>query len=294
VFLLYAGQDGYAFLDERLYVHESWFEAEAFERWQACGIPDEAVFRTEPELALEMIREVFRRAELPFRWITADERFGQNPGFLQGISALGKWYLVEAPADTRFWSHRPRIESPGRGLLGRPRLHPRVAKTAPPPQAIRDLAARLPASAWRCYLIKEGGKGPMRADFVFLRLVTIRDQLPGPRVWVILRRSLTAPHEIKYYLSNAPVTCALAEFVRVSGMRWPIETALEEGKGEVGMDHYETRTWLGWHHHMAHTFMAQLFLTHLRLVFKKKPSTHHCPSPPINSPSHRRRLPSFA
>ena len=134
----------------------------------------------------------------------------------------------------------------------------------------------------------------MLADFAFLRLVTIRDQLPGPRVWVILRRSLTTPGEVKSYISNAPVACAHAEFVRVSGMRWPVETALEEGKGEVGMDHYETRTWLGWHHHMAQTFMAQLFLIHLRLMFKKKSGAHHCSSPPISSSSHRRRLPSFA
>jgi SRSO17 transposase len=58
--------------------------------------------------------------------------------------------------------------------------------------------------------------------------------------------------------------------VRVSGLRWPVETALEEGKGEAGMDQYETRTWVGWHHHMAHTFIAHLFLAYLRLLFEKR------------------------
>lgn len=293
-FLVYASQHGHAFLDERLYVPESWFEAEAHERWLTCGIPDDTVFRTEPGLALDMIGGLVARAVVPFRWVTADEPFGQNPAFLQGISALGKWYLVEVPADTRFWSRRPQVEPPGRGLLGRPRLSPRVVKTAPPPQAVRDVAARLPPSAWTRHLIKEGGKGPRRADFAFRRMVTVQDKLPGSRVWVILRRSVTDPREVKYYISNAPTTCAPTDFVQVSGMRWPIETALEEGKGEVGMDHYETRTWSGWHHHMAQTFLAHLFLMRLRLVFKKKPRPYDGPGPTVSGPGHRRRLPAFA
>jgi hypothetical protein len=74
---------------------------------------------------------------------------------------------------------------------------------------------------------------------------------------------------LKFYLSNAPSHYSTQELIRVSGLRWPIETALEEAKGEVGMDHYETRTWLGWHHHMFQTFMAHLFLIRLRLLFKK-------------------------
>ncbi len=93
---------------------------------------------------------------------------------------------------------------------------------------------------------------------------------------------------IKYYFSNAPADTLLMEFVRMSGMRWPIETALEEAKGEVGLDHYacthrqvrcETRTWQGWHHHMLQSFLAHLFLMRLRLLFQKKalPSRPHKP-----------------
>jgi hypothetical protein len=74
---------------------------------------------------------------------------------------------------------------------------------------------------------------------------------------------------LKFYLSNAPANCPTADLIRVSGLRWPIETSFKESKGEVGMDHYELRTWLGWHHHMLQTFMAHLFLVRLRLVFKK-------------------------
>src|SRR5258708_9411360 len=72
-------------------------------------------------------------------------------------------------------------------------------------------------------------------------------------------------------------------------MRWPIETAFEEGKGEVGMDHYETRTWCGWHHHMAQTFLAHFFLVHVRLMHKKSTSSDHGPSPTAGGPRHRTR-----
>jgi SRSO17 transposase len=269
VFAVYATRRGYTFLDERLYVHQSWFGDDHRARWQACGIPDALRFRTEPELALEMVGELVAHAEVPFGWVTADERFGQNPGFLDGVAELGKWYLAEVPADTRVWLKAPPIEPPGCGPLGRPRTRPRIAQSAPPPQAVRDLCASLPATRWTRHTIKEGAKGELVAEFAFVRATTVRAGLPGPCVWVVFRRSLTNPTETKYYHSNAPATCPASELVRVSGLRWPIETALEEAKGELGMDHYETRTWLGWHHHMAHTFMAHGFLTHLRLVFEK-------------------------
>ncbi len=74
--------------------------------------------------------------------------------------------------------------------------------------------------------------------------------------------------EIKFYLSNAPEDTPLVELVRVSGMRWPIETIFEESKGKVGFDHYETRSWLGWHHHMCLSFLAHHFLVQLRVKFQ--------------------------
>ena len=292
VFLLYATPQGDAFLDERLYLPQSWFEKENQSRWRASEIPNEVVFRTEPELALDMIRALTRRAVVPYQWVTADEHFGQNPAFVQGISALGKWYLVEVPADTRFWSRRPAIELPGQGLLGRPRLYPRVVRSAPAAREIREISQPLPSSAWRRYTIREGGRGPLVAEFAFRRLVIVQDKLPGERVWVILRRGLSSPETVKYYISNAPVSCSPAQFVWASGMRWPIETALEEAKGEVGMDHYETRTWRGWHHHMAQTFAAHLFLMRLRLLLKKKFGAHDRSSARPHCPSYRGRMPA--
>jgi len=98
---------------------------------------------------------------------------------------------------------------------------------------------------------------------------------------------------VKFYLSNAPTTCPPQEFVRVSGLRWPIETALEEAKGEVGMDHYETRTWAGWHHHMTLSILDHLFLIRLQRVFQKKSRADHRPSSPTDCACHRRPTGEF-
>jgi hypothetical protein len=92
-----------------------------------------------------------------------------------------------------------------------------------------------------------------------------RANLPTGELWLIIRRNLDDPSVIKYYFSNAPADTPLSEFVRISGMRWPIETIFEEAKGEVGFDHYEMRSWLGWHHHMLLVSLAHHFLVRLRI-----------------------------
>src|SRR6266511_4292768 len=108
-----------------------------------------------------------------------------------------------------------------------------------------------PQRQWTPAVIKEGAKGPLAAEFAFVRAVAVRDALPGPAVWVVLRRRGGETPELKTYLSNAPAAMPAATLVWVSGMRWPVESAILECKSELGMDHYEVRGWVGWHHHLA-------------------------------------------
>ena len=287
VFLVYASRGGYAFLDERLYLPQDWFSQESRANWSAWGIPHTLAFQTEPELGLEMIRGIVQRAVVPCQWVTCDEAYGKSPVFLEGIEALGKWYLAEVPSDTRVWLRTPALEPPGPGLLGRPRLHPRVKRTAPRPPELRELMSSLLPTYWQRRVIKEGSQGPLTAEFAFVRVTPVRNELPGPRSWAVFRRSLGPKAEVKFYLSNAPATCPGSELVRLSGMRWPVETAFEEGRGEVGMDHYQTRTWQGWHHHMTHVILAHLFLIRLRLVFQKKSRLNHGASTSSDRPGPR-------
>jgi SRSO17 transposase len=274
VFLVYASSRGHTFLDRRLYLPQTWFDEAHAARRKKCGLPEKLVFKTEPTLGLEMLKAVNQAEIVPFRWVNADEHYGMNPDFLDGVAKLEKWYFAEVPVNTRVWPEKVKILGVGKGQAGnlktgRPRSGPRVARNQPAAQEVRQLAAELPAEGWRRHTIKEGAKGPIRADFAFVRAVRKRGRRPGHEVWVIFRRSASDPTEIKYYLSNAPAEIAKTDLVRQAGLRWPVETAIEEAKSELGMDHYETRTWRGWHHHMTLTFLAHHFLVHLRLKMKK-------------------------
>jgi len=269
VFLAYAsakdGAVGCTFVDRRLYMPEAWFdEAHATARARG-GVPADLRFATEPALGLAMVRRAVERGALPVRWVLADETYGADPKFLDGVAVLGTWYFVEVPVSTRVWAGTVPVEPPGQGPRGRPRTRARAAVGTPKPQEVRDLAAALPASAWRRYPIKAGAKGEIAADFAFLRVTrTRRGGRPGPEGWAVFRRGLGDAPETKVFLTNAPAGCPKRELARVSGMRWPVEVAFAEAKGEVGMDHYEVRTWRGWHHHMTQTFLAHHFLTWVR------------------------------
>ena len=121
---------------------------------------------------------------------------------------------------------------------------------------------------WDTLRICEGEKGPIVAGFARMRVYTSADRTPASERWLLLRNDPNT--KIKYALSNAAESCPLSELVRVSQARWPIERCFQENKGELGMDHYEHRSWTAWHRHMRLNFLAQLFLVRLRLRLKKK------------------------
>jgi SRSO17 transposase len=267
VFTAYASRKGYTLLDRRLYLPEAWFDTAHRERWTKCGIPEETPFKTKPALALEMLGAAV--GPLRCRWVTCDEAFGREPDFLDGVAALQRWYFAEVSHDTRVWLIRPATAVPAASSRGRRPRKTRVVPGELAPQRVDQLAAPLPITAWQPYLIKEGSKGPLVAEFAFCRGVAVRAGLPGPDVWIVFRRALGENPELKVYLSNAPAHTPVAALVRVAGMRWPIETALEESKGGLGMDHYEVRSWLGWHHHITLCLLAHHFLVRARQQVKK-------------------------
>ena len=116
-----------------------------------------------------MLQQLVTRNTVPFRWVVVDAHFGEVPAFLDDVAALGKWYLIEVPCNTRGWLCTTTIEPPGCSAMGRPRTHPRVARQAPRPRELREFASSLPKSAWTRHVIKEGSKGPIIADSDFLQ-----------------------------------------------------------------------------------------------------------------------------
>jgi SRSO17 transposase len=269
VFVGYASRHGQTLIDRRLYLPEEWFEANSRDRWERCAIPDETAFRTKPQLAAEMIEKLHARGVLPLRWVTCDEAFSDSHDFLKGLERAELVYVADVAVDTLVWLQRPQTEVPPAKATGRPPRRERVVEGAERPIRVDVLAAELPCGAWRTYEVKAGEKGPIRARFAFVRAVAARGGLPGPDVWVVFRRSLSDPPELKVFLSNAPADTRKQDLVRVSGMRWPIETCFEEAKGSLGLAEYQTRSWRGWHHHMTLVILAHHFVVRLRLRHKK-------------------------
>jgi len=270
-FAAYASRKGYTLLDRRLYLPEKWFDDDYRERWEKCGIPDDTTFKTEPELALDMLRSITTEGSLRFRWVTCDETYGKDPAFLDRVADLERWYFAEVPHSTRVWETQPKTAVPEWKGRGRRPTKEQLVTGEPAPQRVDEYAATIPKDEWKAYLIKEGSKGPMVAEFAFRRVIVVRDELPGPEVWLVLRRSLEEEPELKTYLSNASADTPYTALVRVAGMRWPVETALEDGKDNLGMDEYMVRSWIGWHHHMMLCILAHHFLVRVQKRLKRGP-----------------------
>lgn len=270
VYLGYVSRKGYSLLEGQLFMPESWFDEAHAEQRAACGVPADLNVKTKPEIGLDLLKRAVVRGSLPFRWVAADELYGDSPAFRDGVADLDKWYFTEIKCSTLIWEARPEVYLPAWQGRGRRPIRLRLRNEKERPVRSADLVSILPKEAWSRATLKEGRKGPIVCDFAFLRLLEARANLPGPEVWLIIRRNLDDPAVVKFYFSNAPAETPLIEFVRVSGMRWPIEIIFEEDKGEIGLDHYETRSWRGWHHHMLLVALAHHFLVRLRARFHEK------------------------
>ena len=255
VFVNYRSAAGHTLIDRRLFLPEEW--ATDFPRRAEAGVPEDVVFRTKPELALEMVQQAVQRG-LPFRWVTADSVYGDSPTFVQGVRGLGKWYVADTSADARVWLTEPVIVPAGtKGPRGRATSQPRVVTK---PERVDEVVARLPAKAWKRLVVAEGSQGPRMYEYACLEVWFSEEGLPSGRERLLVRRSLGQQPELKYHRSNAPAEVPLERLAQVRGSHWSVEQGFEAAKGECGLDEYETRGWVGWHHHTALSLLALWFL----------------------------------
>lgn len=202
VYLGYASRKGYSLIEERLFMPNVWFEDAHAERRKACGVPQDLAFQSKPEIGLELLKKAIERGSLPFQWVAADALYGDSPAFRDGVAELNKWYFTEVKGSTQVWTSHPEVYVPRRKKgRGRPPTRLRLRSSKNHPLRADKLAARIPNEAWTRATIKEGSQGPLFCDFAFLRLNESRRSLPGPEVWLILRRNLDDPSVIKYYYS---------------------------------------------------------------------------------------------
>jgi SRSO17 transposase len=263
VFLCYSSPKGHALLDCRLYLPKCWCEPEFEARRKQCHIPKETTFQTKLELALELIQPLLKGQQFGGCWITCDCSFGNNEGFLEQLPK-DFYYLAEIACTRKVW-----VKATG--------SHPKLEQEG---CTVEQLLQAKHLLNWQTHRIAEGEKGPLVAAFARLRVYLSADRTPESERWLLLRNDANC--KLKYALSNAPAETTMKELVRVSGARWPIERCFQEDKSELGLDHYEHRSWTAWHRHMRLVFLAQLFLLRLQLKFKKNAGVDLAPGAPVN------------
>lgn len=269
VFLSYRSTKGHTLFDRRLFLPQVW--ANDRPRCAAAGVPADVIFRTKPELAAAMIEQAIRDGA-PFRWVTGDSVYGISPLFLQTLRLLEKWYVVDITSEVRAWSSAPEMRPVGRTTMrgGRPTQN---EKPLTKPRPVDELAAELPATAWKRVQVAEGSQGPRLYEYAELTVWFSEESLPTDQPErLLVRRSLDQSSEVKYQRSNAPESIPKKRLAEVAGCRWSVEQDFQCGKGECGLDEYETRGWTGWHHHTALSMLALWFLTLQRVRLGEKTS----------------------
>ncbi len=267
VFVGYASRKGYGLVTGRLYLPESWFAPAQEQRRKDTRVPAALVFQTKPQLARDLLERIAQTQLFPATWIGCDAVFGSDWAFLEALPP-GTYYFAGIRSNAPVFRTRPRVRVPRYRGRGRKPTQPRVTRGRA--YTVGQIA-RSKTCPWTQVVLAEGAKGPIRAEVACLRVYPAQGGLPrAAPVWLFLRR--TEDGQLKYAFSNAPADTPLAELCRAATLRWPIEQCFQDGKSQVGMDHYEHRSWPAWHRHMLYVFLALHFLLRLRLRFKKNPS----------------------
>ena len=253
----------------RLYLPKAWVQDEA--RRRKCGVPEELAFRPKWQIALDEVARVVD-AGVTFGDVLADAGYGTGAEFRRGLSEKGLRWVVGISSETRVFGMSTRVrciesETP----TGRPRtLHEATTK----PRRAKDVLAALGPHALWTVAWRRGTKGMLSAEFCALRVrIADGDPVsghrcgPGDAVWLICERR--SGGETKYHLSNYPDDAPLEDLVASLKARWSCEQAHQQMKEELGLDHFEGRSWTGLHHHALLTMIAFAFLQHLRQTENK-------------------------
>lgn len=245
----------------RLYLPEGW--ANDPPRRAKAGVPEDVVFRTKPEIALDQIRTALS-AGVPSGVVLADAAYGIDTAFRSGLTAMGLSYIVGIQSSASLWP--PGMEPlPPKAWSGRGRP-PSLVRRDPEhkPVAAKQLAQTLPETAWRSVTWREGVKGSLTSRFAAVRVRPAhRDywrSAPRPEEWCLIEWPKGEREPTKYWLSNLPQDMALANLIDMAKLRWRIERDYQELKQEIGLGHYEGRGWRGFHHHATLSIAAYGFL----------------------------------
>ena len=269
VFLDYVTMSGHALIDRELYLPLSWTEDQ--ERCRAAGVPESVHFQTKPELAIRMIERI-SLAQIPICWVVADTVYGGNLDLRTWLEEHGYCYVVAVACNEPV------------GILTPDGQRRRV-------EVSEVEALLLSDQDWQRLSMSQGTKGPRLFDWAAVPILH-RWEDDGQH-WLLIRRSLADPTDKAYYFVFGPPGTTLYEMVNAIGARWRIEEDFENTK-DMGLDHYEIRSWTAWHRHITLVLLAYAFLVGVCVQVQTPPCelVEHLPHPllPLTVPEVRHLL----
>lgn len=234
VFLTYASPLGHTLLDRELYLPTVWTDDR--ERCRRVGVPDKREFATKPALAQQMLERTYA-AGVTFAAITGDSVYGDNRPLRHWLEEQKHSYVLAVSGKETVWCANLQ-------------------------QLVKAILADVPSEGWQRLSAGTGSKGLRVYDW--LRLDLDQPAQIGWKRWLLVRRSITTPSEMTAYIAFAAAHSSLVEQVGIAGTRWTVEESIQTAKGEVGLDHYEVRSWTGWYRHITLAMVAQAFLAVIR------------------------------
>lgn len=247
----------------RLYLPESWLKTA--ERRAAGKIPEEVVYRSKNQLALDLMDQALAW-EVPRLPVVADSAYGNDFDFRSGLRERKMQYAVAVEPSTKVWTSDPAAAPVApRKPRGRPQKYPAL-KDLTEPQTLAEVARACPKEAWHQVTWRQGTKGPMRSRFARVKVWAAhawrKSEHPKREMeWLLMEWPEGAQEPSDYWLAQLDdPAVSLRRLIRIARSRWRVEMDYRELKEELGLDHYEGRHWLGWHHHVTLVSMAFAFL----------------------------------
>jgi SRSO17 transposase len=275
VMLTYAGPAGHAFIGHRLYLPKRWTDDP--DRCREARIPATVGFATKLDQAIELLTDA-RDAGVPFGWITMDGGYGQYPQVRNWMAGHGLSYVVAVSAALPLTQVSP-------------------ATGTDPITRADQLLTRIADSDWQRRSCGEGSKGARFYDWAMIRLggnLHVSDETPadGFAHTLLVRRSVSDPDDITYFLAHAAEPTSPATLIMIAGTRWKIEENNEQGKDLIGLDQHQVRTWTAWHHMVTVCMFAHAFLAVQHAALTTPAATGTTLDDPAASPGNDHRRPA--
>jgi len=279
VHLGYVLGDFQCLLDSDLFLPQDWANDVALRK--KTKVPEDIQFQTKPQIALEQVRRALKNG-IRFWALTFDELYGRSGPFLDGLNGLGQNYVGEIPSDFVGWLREPHVlqkATPAETRKkGRKRHYPRLSRKTLPASEVRNIAVYSPvfrSQKWQRFRIKNGEKGPVVWEVKASKFYRKQGEtgLPCQAHTLIVARNVLDTNEVKYFLANVSLDSpgvTLEWLLWIAFSRWPIERCFEIGKRELGMDHFEMRSWQGIYRHFYISQLSQLFCARVHHVLREK------------------------